>query len=124
MNIDQHTEGLLSGWLPLTLDEINAINEIQRRGPRLMRHQGLRYRIYAARLSNRRHSTTPVYLRAYRKDWGGENQRLPAARSPRRKGILLGDAAVTKGRVLYLAGENPDDIRMRLHCAPGANGAR
>ena len=28
-------------------------------------------------------------------------------------GIPLGDAAVTKGRVLYLAGENPDDIRMR-----------
>ena len=29
------------------------------------------------------------------------------------EGSPLGDAAVTKGRVLYLAGENPDDIRMR-----------
>ena len=28
-------------------------------------------------------------------------------------GIPLGDAEVTRGRVLYLAGENPDDIRMR-----------
>jgi AAA domain len=29
------------------------------------------------------------------------------------EGVPLGDAAVTRGRVLYLAGENPDDIRMR-----------
>jgi hypothetical protein len=29
------------------------------------------------------------------------------------EGIPLGSAAVSKGRVLYLAGENPDDIRMR-----------
>jgi len=29
------------------------------------------------------------------------------------QGTPLGDAAVTQGRVLYLAGENPDDIRMR-----------
>jgi AAA domain len=29
------------------------------------------------------------------------------------EGIPLDDAAVSRGRVLYLAGENPDDIRMR-----------
>jgi hypothetical protein len=30
------------------------------------------------------------------------------------QGLSLGDVPVEKGRVLYLAGENPDDIRMRL----------
>jgi AAA domain-containing protein/Toprim domain-containing protein len=29
------------------------------------------------------------------------------------RGLQIGKAAVTQGRVLYLAGENPDDIRMR-----------
>jgi hypothetical protein len=32
------------------------------------------------------------------------------------EGIPIGKAEVSKGRVLYLAGENPDDIRMRWLC--------
>src|SRR5262249_4943805 len=32
------------------------------------------------------------------------------------EGISIGKAEVSRGRVLYLAGENPDDIRMRWIC--------
>ena len=112
MNINEHTEELIAGWIPLTLDEINEM-ETQPGGPRHMTIRtfitgftppdylidGILQRRFIYALTGRTgEGKTSVCLRL-------------AAHVAR--GIPLGDAAVTKGRVLYLAGENPDDIRMR-----------
>jgi RecA/RadA recombinase len=112
MDINQHTEKLLVGWCPLTLDQINE-TEMQPRGPRLMSSAAfitgftppdylidgiLQRRFIYAFTGRTGEGKTSVCLR------------LAAHVS---EGSPLGDAAVTKGRVLYLAGENPDDIHMR-----------
>lgn len=109
MDINQHTDELLAGWDPLTLDEINEIQ----RGPRLMTIRsfitgftppdylidGILQRRFIYALTGRTgEGKTSVCLRLA----------VHVA-----QGIPLGDAVVTSGRVLYLAGENPDDIRMR-----------
>jgi hypothetical protein len=110
MDIDAHTEELLAGWRPMTLDEINAVHP---RGPRLMSSAAfitgfmppdylvdgiLQRRFIYAFTGRTGEGKTSVCLRL-------------AAHVA--QGLPLGDAAVTQGRVLYLAGENPDDIRMR-----------
>jgi hypothetical protein len=107
VDIDQHTEELMMGWAPPILDAINH------RGPRLMTItdfitgfvppdyliDGILQRRFIYALTGRTgEGKTSVCLRLAVHVSGG---------------IPLGDAAVTKGRVLYLAGENPDDIRMR-----------
>ena len=48
MDINQHTDELLAGWNPLTLDEINEIHK----GTQTYDYQRLHYRVHAARLSN------------------------------------------------------------------------
>jgi hypothetical protein len=110
MDIDFHTDHLVTGWNPMTLEQIN---EEQPRGPRLMSSAAfitgfmppdylidgiLQRRFIYAFTGRTGEGKTSVCLRL-------------AAHVA--QGTPLGDAAVTQGRVLYLAGENPDDIRMR-----------
>jgi hypothetical protein len=110
MDIDSHTNHLVTGWNPMTLEQIN---EEHPKGPRLMSSAAfitgfmppdylidgiLQRRFIYAFTGRTGEGKTSVCLRL-------------AAHVA--QGTQLGDAAVTQGRVLYLAGENPDDIRMR-----------
>jgi hypothetical protein len=100
MDIDEHTEGLLRGWNPMREPSLMTLTTfITGFMPPDYLIDGVLQRRFIYALTGRTgEGKTSVCLRLA----------VHVAR-----GLSLGDAAVTKGRVLYLAGENPDDIRMR-----------
>jgi hypothetical protein len=118
MTVDQETERLTSVWNPVSLEQINRENPAETElmppgAPKLMSSAafvrdfrppdyliaGMLQRRFIYALTGRTgEGKTAVCLRI-------------AAQIA--AGLALDGATVSPGRVLYLAGENPDDIRMR-----------